>query len=282
MALNDVINSVRTVFNFGSIQDVMNSISVQPQNFQGGIGGFLFSIPLEENLELESIITDYLIEENSSIEDNIALSPLRMTLSGVVAELVYSDIAATIFSEKLAAKLNVFTLASPDFGVEVMQYINKAQIEYQQMMNGYERANDIMNAISGILNENLGSGKEAQMDAQQKAFNFFYSVWRSRQLVSVETPWAAFGDCAIEGVSFKQGAQSTEKTELTVKLKVLNFARTKSSTYFGVLGGRSKGQNSSKTNPQGGSTRTSSALYDRLKKYAAASKRKLPTKGVNN
>lgn len=280
MALNDVIDSVRTVFNFGSIQDVMNSISVAPQDFQGGIGGFLFSIPLEENLELESVITDYLIEENSSIEDNIALSPLRMTLSGVVAELVYSDIAATIFTEKLAAKLGVLTPVMPNFGVEVMQYINRAQLEYQQLMNSYEQANDIMKSISGILNENLGNDGEKKLDAQQKAFNFFYSVWRSRQLVSVETPWAAFGDCAIEGVSFKQGATSTEKTELTVKLKVLNFAKTKSSTYFGVLGGRSKGQNSSKTNPQGGSTRRSSALYDRLKKYAAAEKRKLPTKGV--
>jgi len=279
MGLNDVINSVKTNFNLSSITDVAKSISVAPQDFQGGIGGFLFSMRLEENLELESQITDYLIEENSSIEDNIALSPLRMTLSGVVAELVYSDIEADILSETLKNKLGVMDLISPSFSTKVTQYIADAKIEYQQLMNAYEKANNIMKDFSKVLTDNFGEGKEPSLNTQQKAFNFFYSVWRSRQLVTVETPWAIFGDCAIEGVSFKQGAQSTAKTELTVKLKVLNFAKTKSSTHFGVLGGRSKGQGSGGGNAGRGSTKQKSKLWEM--REAMLEKRKQSTKGVN-
>ena len=51
MGLNDAINSVRTLTNISSITDVAKMISVAPQDFQGGIGGFLFSIPLEEAID---------------------------------------------------------------------------------------------------------------------------------------------------------------------------------------------------------------------------------------
>lgn len=275
MGLNDVINSVRTTINSLSIADVAKSISVAPQNFQGGIGGFLFSIPLEESLELESQITDYLIEENSSIEDNIALSPIRMTLTGLVGELVYSGKEADFFSSLLENRLTVMDLISPTFDAKVRSYIAEARTIYQQYINGYEKANDIWKDLAGAFDENIAN----DMTMQQKAFNFFYSTWKARQLVTVETPWAIFGDCAIEGVSFKQGSQSTEKTELTVKLKVLNFAKTKSSTYFGVLGGRAAGQNSNKTNPQGGSTSDKKKKSSEL--WALLNKRKQSTHGVS-
>lgn len=276
MGLNDVINSVRTLTNTQSISDVAKMISVAPQDFQGGIGGFLFSMPLEENLELESQITDYLIEENSSVEDNIALSPLRMTLTGVVAELVYSNKEADLFYSTLKNKLGVLDIITPLFSNQMQQFISNANLKYKQLQNAYEQANDIYSQLNNVF----GSSLDNDMNAQQKAFSFFYSTWRARNLVTVETPWAIFGDCAIEGVSFKQGSQSTEKTELSVKLKVLNFAKTKSSLYFGVLGGRSAGQSSNQSNTKNGST--TEKKKDSSELWALLHNRKQDTYGVTN
>lgn len=277
MGLNDVINSVRTLTNIGSIADVAKMISVAPQDFQGGIGGFLFSIPLEEAIELQSQITDYLIEENSSIEDNIALSPLKLTLSGVVAELVYSNKEADLFYSVLGNKLGALDILSPNFSTQMISYLGQARIAYEQLQNAYEASNDIYNQIKDAIGENIAN----EMNAQQKAFNFFYSTWRSRNLVTVETPWAVFGDCALENVSFKQSPQSTEKTELTVTIKVLNFAKTKASLYFGVLGGRSAGQASDQTNTRNGTT-TQTPQRQQSDLYALANSRKQASYGVSN
>lgn len=277
MGLNDAINSVRTLTNLSSITDVAKMISVAPQDFQGGIGGFLFSMPLEEAIELQSQITDYLIEENSSIEDNIALSPLKLTLSGIVAELVYSNQEAELVYSTLSAKLGALDIISPSFSTQMMSYIGQARIAYEQLQNAYEAANDIYSQLKDAFGENIAN----EMNAQQKAFNFFYSTWRSRNLVTVETPWAIFGDCAIEGVSFKQGSQSTEKTELTVTIKVLNFAKTKSSLYFGVLGGRSAGQESNQTNTRKGTT-SETPQRQQSDLYALANSRKQSSYGVEN
>lgn len=277
MGLNDAINSVRTLTNISSITDVAKMISVAPQDFQGGIGGFLFSIPLEEAIDLQSQITDYLIEENSSIEDNIALSPLKLTLSGVVAELVYSNKEADLFFSALGNKLGALDIISPNFSMQMQSYLGEARTLYEQLQNAYEASNDIYNQLKDAIGENIAN----EMSAQQKAFNFFYSTWRSRNLVTVETPWAIFGDCALENVSFKQGSQSTEKTELSVTIKVLNFAKTKSSLYFGVLGGRSAGQATDKANTKNGTT-TQTPQKQQSDLYALANSRKQSSYGVSN
>lgn len=274
--MTDVINSIRTVANTGAIYNVAKTISVAPQDFQGGIGGFLFSLPLEESLELESQITDYLIEENSSIEDNIALRPLRMTLSGVVAELVYSNQEAELFYSTLQNKLGVLDLVAPLFSKQMQNYINDARIAFNQLQNAYEAVNDIYAQLNNAFSASIAN----QMNMQQKAFSFFYSTWKARSLVTVETPWAIFGDCAIESVSFTQGSMSKDRTELSVRLKVLNFAKTQSSLYFGVLGGRSQGQRTSRTNTGKGNTDKTPKQSSEL--WALANSRKQDSYGVTN
>lgn len=77
--------------------DIVESLStleqkaiVRPNNPPPGIAGFLFDIPGDEWVELNSQITDHYTELNTSIQDNIALEPERVTLRGVVAELTNS------------------------------------------------------------------------------------------------------------------------------------------------------------------------------------------------
>lgn len=60
---------------------------VRPDNPPLGIAGFLFDYDSDQMLELMSEITDNPIEDNTSIQDNIALLPERVILKGLIAEL---------------------------------------------------------------------------------------------------------------------------------------------------------------------------------------------------
>lgn len=77
--------------------DILESLSsldqkaiIRPNNPPPGIAGFLFDIPDDEWVELNSTITDHYTESNTAVQDNIALDPERVTVRGMVAELVQS------------------------------------------------------------------------------------------------------------------------------------------------------------------------------------------------
>lgn len=74
-----------------SIYDQLTTLDraaiVRPNNPPAGIAGFLFDYDVEEFMDLLSEITDNAIEDNTSLQDNIALLPERITLRGMIAEL---------------------------------------------------------------------------------------------------------------------------------------------------------------------------------------------------
>jgi hypothetical protein len=78
-----------------SVFDVLKSLStlerqaiVRPNDPPEGIAGFLFDIPEEEEINLRSEITDHYVEDNTAIQDQIALKPDEVTVRGLVAEIV--------------------------------------------------------------------------------------------------------------------------------------------------------------------------------------------------
>ena len=80
-----------------SIYEALTSLQTSdPQTYQAivrianppaGIGGFLFDIPGDDEIRLRSQVTNYFLENNKSVQDNVAVEPATMTLRGLVAEL---------------------------------------------------------------------------------------------------------------------------------------------------------------------------------------------------
>lgn len=77
-----------------SLSELEQKAIIRPNNPPPGIAGFLFDIPGDEWIELESQITDHYTEANTAIQDNIALSPEKVTVKGIIAELVATTPAA--------------------------------------------------------------------------------------------------------------------------------------------------------------------------------------------
>lgn len=73
---------------FDQLSTLDSAAIVRPNNPPKGLAGFLFDIDLDQTLKLSSHITDYPIEDNTVINDNISRMPEIITLRGLIAELV--------------------------------------------------------------------------------------------------------------------------------------------------------------------------------------------------
>lgn len=71
---------------------------IRPQNPPEGISGFLFDIIGDESISLESDITDNFLENNTAIQDQIALRPEIITVHGLVAELTNANKPKPVFN----------------------------------------------------------------------------------------------------------------------------------------------------------------------------------------
>jgi hypothetical protein len=187
-----------------------------------GIAGFAFDIFEEHKSEQQAEITNHFVEDNSTIQDHIAIKPSKITLRGFVGELVEE--------KRDNAKSEVVEL------VEKLAVINS----YVPVVTG----------AASQLNSLLGIGKKTKEDAlaqvvgtgvdifkafkelnppdtkQAKAFNFFKAMFEAKQLVSVDTPFGFMSDMAIENIISIQG-DNAYITDFSVTLKQFRTASTK-------------------------------------------------------
>lgn len=71
-----------------SLSTLNKKAIVRPDNPPAGVAGFLFDIVGDETVMLTSEITDHYVEDNTAIQDHVALAPEQITLKGTVGELV--------------------------------------------------------------------------------------------------------------------------------------------------------------------------------------------------
>lgn len=70
-------------------------------NPPAGIAGFLFDVPEEQTFVLDSDITDHFVEDNTAIQDQVALRPEKVTLRGLVAEITFNDLGLSEIPSQL-------------------------------------------------------------------------------------------------------------------------------------------------------------------------------------
>ena len=89
---NPLANKIGAIADFANYSlSAVNAFMVKPEipQFaqQGEVSGFLFDVKGRDELTLASNITDHYVENNSAIQDHIALKPITIRLNGFVGEL---------------------------------------------------------------------------------------------------------------------------------------------------------------------------------------------------
>lgn len=173
----------------------------------------------EQTVALESDITDHYIEDNTAIQDQIALRPEVIQTHGFIGEL--NDVVPDAIKPlKIAAdKLTVLVAYTP-------QLTETALIAYQQAAFAYQVGANAVNAAVAAWSSITGSsGVQTKQGAM---FQQFYGYWQSRTLFTVQTPWGLFSDCAIKSLRAIQDAETRVITDFEVQFKKMRFAKTTS------------------------------------------------------
>jgi len=172
---------------------------------------FLFHYEGENSFSVQSDITDHFVEDNSTVNDNIALPPEEYSVSGFIGEL-NNVTPESLASLKLAAeKLTILAPYTPELSITALNAYNSA-------FRAYAAARSIVNSAietwDGVNNQN----------EQQKAFSKFYAYWKSRTLFTIQTPWAKLEDMAIRSLSANQDAETEEITSFDITFKKIRYA----------------------------------------------------------
>ena len=206
-----------------NVQSASNIILVTPNKNIGIVAqdtadeSFLFHILGDETATLQSEITDHFVENNSAIQDQIALKPEMITTNGFIGEL--NNVTPPAL-EPLKAAADKLSLISPF----VPSLSSSAMIAYNQALQAYQTADAAAQALVSAFTSLSGLGQG--QTKQQAAFNKFYAWWKNRQLFTVQTPWCIFKDMAILSLRATQAEDTRMITDFEISFKQMRFAQS--------------------------------------------------------
>lgn len=178
----------------------------------------LFDYEGEQTGTFESDITDHYIEDNTAVQDQIALRPEIITTRGFIGEL--NDVVPPLLQalQVAANKLTVISAFTPGLS-------STALLAYNEAFQAYQLASLASSAGVAAWGFISGNGSQTQTK-QQAAFARFYGYYRNRTLFTVQTPWAIFQNMAIKSLRPVQDAETNTVTEFQVEFKMMRFAST--------------------------------------------------------
>jgi hypothetical protein len=209
---------------------------VRPDNPPPGVAGYLFNIVTDDAVDLESEITDHYIENNTAIQDHIALKPEMISVRGLVAELAGIQVTQGNISQQPNALPGIPGYL-PEFTDGTIQTMVQNEIEPERQ----QAAISDSQSLFGYYNSR--APQEPNQTKQSYIFGYFYQLWKGRQLFSVETPWGIWNNMAIMSLNATQGEDTRTVSDIRIQFKRISKVETVTITP-GNLAGRATLQRS--------------------------------------
>lgn len=209
----------RSLLNGQGYLDSKVSALVAPKTTRG-VAGWVFDIPQSESLSLSADITDHYTESGSFLNDHRVIQPARITLSGIVGELVFDRTFIDDVFAGLQNKLEIIDDFAGGYTSGQFQSINRI---LNLGRGSFARLNQQIEQTKNLINAFRGDGQYKTL--QQRAFMELESLFRSQEILTCETPWKYYDNMVIESLDFSQGADSEDFSDVTITLKEMRFAR---------------------------------------------------------
>ena len=213
-----------------------------------------FHTVTDDTVNFQSNITDNWVENNTAIQDHIAISPVTITMRGLVGELFYTSEQAQKDYERALAQANYENskgVVLLDFGdfyklrddgklsvisayfPEVSNVTQMAQNMWDRHEAAQKKAEKIGNILTGQANNNLAAKMNAYsglnsnlQESNLKAIcEEIKDYWINRKSFTVNTPFGDFDNMYIQSVTLHQGNENFIG-EIDVTLKQIRFAET--------------------------------------------------------
>lgn len=191
---------------------------------------FLFNYEGEQSVRLESDITDHYVEDNTAVQDQIALHPEMIRTEGFISELNNIPPIGLNVLQQAAQKLTAIGVYTPGLSAGALIAYDEAFFLYQVAANAANSAVAAWNTVNGTGGESVvgssGLQKQNSQNFQQQAFQTFYGYWRSRTLFTVQTPWAVFQNMAIQSIDAIQDETTNTISTFKLTFKMIRVAET--------------------------------------------------------
>jgi len=230
-----VVPQVAGLFGGKTAQNVVGYQHQNPQSVPGDLSAapkaILFHYEGEQTAFIESDITDHFVEDNTAIQDQIALKPEMVTTHGFIGEL--NDVLPSFLAPLtgITQRLGALSTFAPGVTVAAQIAYNTALQLYQTGNSLYQSGVGTASSLSGtsgtsVINGSTDFKQLSSQNKQQSMFQTFYGYWRSRTLFTVQTPWAVFQNMAIKSLKAIQDADSQVITDFEVTFKLIRMAST--------------------------------------------------------
>lgn len=214
------------------------TVGYQPLNPTGSTAPmpktFVFHYEGEQTASLESDITDHYVEDNTAVQDQIALKPEVVTTNGFIGEL--NDVPPAFLAPLQLAAQKLTTVGGyvPRLTTTALLAYTEALFLYQTAANAINSAVSTAESIGGVFGANVGQNVVGDnglilggvQNEQQAAFQKFYVYWRTRTLFNIQTPWAVFQNMAIVKIRAVQDAETNVISNFEISFKKIRVAST--------------------------------------------------------
>lgn len=189
-----------------------------------GISGWVFDVPRGETITLTSEATDHYTEDGSFLSDHIVLKPIQITLSGFVGNLVYRvpqkgsvEYAADQAASKLLAVNSFLGPLTQGATQKAAAIVSQASYLANQVNALKKKGSNVVDFFKNGLNGNK------EPDPQTVAYHDLKALWKSKQIVSLQTYWEFFPTMSIVNITAQHDDLTDDYTDISVTLKELRL-----------------------------------------------------------
>jgi len=270
MAFNSLIPSSSAIPSNLNVRNGFNYIASLNSGLisdKFSIGGFVFDYAGEVSSELRADITDHYTEDNTVIQDHIALTPIRVTMRGFVGELAAGPTAGGI-EGLLGGLQSGLTVVNAYIGGKTPQAISKASKAITQVQKVTTQISSAASKFNS-LQKYIGYGALSSTK-QSEAYKKLEAMWELRVPFTIRTPYRIYDDMVIESLKATQPEDSKYISEFIVTLKQIRMAEV----FISRTNPENKPKKSAKANAQAKAPKKNNGP-DGSKKVAAKIEKKV-------
>ena len=175
----------------------------------------VFSIESNNTITLNSDITDHVVEDNTVINDQIAVKPEIYMVKGFIGELQVLDSEALRLARVARDRLVLLQEFVPELTINAIRAYNIAEQTLRLADNLSKSFNDGLNSI----------GQDVQTN-QQKFYTKIRNYWKKKTLFKIQTPWTTMDNMAIQILKVIQDDKTESISDFEITFKQITFAST--------------------------------------------------------
>jgi hypothetical protein len=225
------------------VDGLVNKYVLRTKSSQG-IGGFVFDYLGEVNVSMDADITDHYAEDNTAIQDHVAIRPIEVVMRGFISELTLPKpqgvVGALAATQSALVQVNAYL---GKYTPGVTQTLSRAVTQVQSTVN---TINQTLAKAQNIIS--LFPGAPPAATKQSKAYAQLFTAMTKKLPMTIDTPYRVLKNMIIKRITFVQPEDTKSWSDISVTLKQINFVEVLNVADNGQFAGRLAQQAQAQTN----------------------------------